>query len=338
MHILNIYFNLLLIAHFLGDFYFQPDKLVKAKDSNLLFLLLHSTIYSLTITLVILINAGWMTFAYFGCILIFHFLIDYFKIHLTKNKNHKRKLFIYIFDQLLHVFCIVGIYWITSYNDFDLLIRISKWFNKLILPGILNGYTLNSIIEIILIILILLKPTSIIIDKVFKCLKSENFNIKWIVNGNYFYSDTRIGEKPIFNYDISKYKEPNQNELLGWAKSIESIDYTIEKELPKAYCDISYYAVFSNTINDTYAHTESSKNNGFDEIDSGVIIGILERLLILLFAIINLWSSIALILTAKSIARFKQMENKEFAIKYLVGTLLSLFISLVCIWIFLTER
>ena len=46
-----------------------------------------------------------------------------------------------------------------------------------------------------------------------------------------------------------------------------------------------------------------------------------------------MYGSIALVLTAKSLARFKQLENKEFAEKYLVGTLISLVIALLTLLI-----
>lgn len=72
-----------------------------------------------------------------------------------------------------------------------------------------------------------------------------------------------------------------------------------------------------------------------NKINYGSLIGILERIIIVLLALLNLWSSIALIFTAKSIARFKQLEDKDFAQKYLIGTLLSLSITLVALLLFL---
>ena len=41
----------------------------------------------------------------------------------------------------------------------------------------------------------------------------------------------------------------------------------------------------------------------------------------------GLYTAVALVFTAKSIARYKQLEEKEFAERYLIGTLLSLFIA-----------
>jgi len=57
---------------------------------------------------------------------------------------------------------------------------------------------------------------------------------------------------------------------------------------------------------------------------AGAFIGILERLLILIFLSINQYSAIGLVLTAKSIARYKRItDDPDFAEYYLSGTLLS---------------
>jgi hypothetical protein len=63
----------------------------------------------------------------------------------------------------------------------------------------------------------------------------------------------------------------------------------------------------------------------------GSIIGKLERSVILTLGIMGLYTAIALVFTAKSIARYKQLEEKDFSEKYLIGTLLSLFIAILCI-------
>lgn len=63
------------------------------------------------------------------------------------------------------------------------------------------------------------------------------------------------------------------------------------------------------------------------ENKAGSIIGKLERLVILTLGIMGLYTAVALVFTAKSIARYKQLEEKEFAERYLIGTLLSLFIA-----------
>ena len=55
----------------------------------------------------------------------------------------------------------------------------------------------------------------------------------------------------------------------------------------------------------------------------------------LLFDIIAKWSIITrFVLTAKSVALYKQLEDKKFAEKYLVGTLFSATIAIACIGIY----
>lgn len=80
---------------------------------------------------------------------------------------------------------------------------------------------------------------------------------------------------------------------------------------------------------------EMSEQFQKNKINYGSLIGMLERIIIVLLAMLNLWSSIALVFTAKSIARFKQLEDKNFAQKYLIGTLLSLSITLIVVLIFM---
>ena len=72
-------------------------------------------------------------------------------------------------------------------------------------------------------------------------------------------------------------------------------------------------------------YKEDKEENG----NIGNIIGQMERIIIAILLISNQFGVIGFVLTAKSIARFKQLEEKDFAEKYLVGTLISVVISLV---------
>ena len=68
-----------------------------------------------------------------------------------------------------------------------------------------------------------------------------------------------------------------------------------------------------------------------EELKAGNIIGKLERIIIAILLLNNQFGVIGFVLTAKSIARFKQMENRDFAEKYLIGTLTSFLIVLLSI-------
>lgn len=61
---------------------------------------------------------------------------------------------------------------------------------------------------------------------------------------------------------------------------------------------------------------------------AGRTIGFLERAIILTLTLSGAYTSIAFVLTAKSIARYKELENKDFAEYYLVGTLLSTLLAI----------
>jgi hypothetical protein len=63
--------------------------------------------------------------------------------------------------------------------------------------------------------------------------------------------------------------------------------------------------------------------------DSGVgrLIGVLERMVMLTLVWLDQWSALGFVLTAKSIARFKELEDRAFAEAYLVGTLTSVLVA-----------
>ncbi|MFA3904493.1 DUF3307 domain-containing protein [Fusobacterium nucleatum] len=70
-----------------------------------------------------------------------------------------------------------------------------------------------------------------------------------------------------------------------------------------------------------------------EELKAGNIIGKLERIIIAILLLNNQFGVMGFVLTAKSIARFKQMENRDFAEKYLIGTLTSFLIALISVLI-----
>ena len=56
---------------------------------------------------------------------------------------------------------------------------------------------------------------------------------------------------------------------------------------------------------------------------SGRMIGSLERILVIILLLLKQYASVAIVFTAKSIARFKLLDDREFAEYYILGTLLS---------------
>lgn len=91
------------------------------------------------------------------------------------------------------------------------------------------------------------------------------------------------------------------------------------------------FKVIPKTVEQADETMENESSNENEGVRIGSWIGILEREIILMLGLLGQYGAIGFVLTAKSLARFKQLENKSFAEKYLVGTLLSAFIAIVCI-------
>ena len=65
------------------------------------------------------------------------------------------------------------------------------------------------------------------------------------------------------------------------------------------------------------------------DMSRGKLIGYIERLLVILLTYYSSYPAIAFIVTAKSIARFKQMDDRDWAEYFLLGTLTSMFLGIV---------
>lgn len=91
--------------------------------------------------------------------------------------------------------------------------------------------------------------------------------------------------------------------------------------LDKVYEKVDNY---THILNEILKVGENPIAHGFiDEVKAGKWIGILERILIVIFLYSNQFASIGFIIAVKSLARFKMLENKIFSEYYLMGTLIS---------------
>jgi hypothetical protein len=63
------------------------------------------------------------------------------------------------------------------------------------------------------------------------------------------------------------------------------------------------------------------------EYDRGRLIGLLERLIIFFLVVQSQFTTLGFVITAKGIARFKELENREFAEYFLIGTMLSVAVA-----------
>jgi len=84
--------------------------------------------------------------------------------------------------------------------------------------------------------------------------------------------------------------------------------------------------IFVRSVLHPFALSQKSIPN--TEWQRGKVIGYLERLLIYILVQFHLPSMITLIVGLKAVARFKQLEEREFAEYFLIGTLASLLFAL----------
>ena len=329
--------ELLILSHMIGDFWFQTKRINKMKGENIYYLLLHVGLYMVPITATLIIIELWFwRIIFFTLIAIAHLLIDLGKIWLDKQKKIPM-LMSFFLDQTLHI-AIIGVLVslnksnVYSINAFDLWL---KTFN----PSI-TAYA--AIMGAILIIL-LTKPTSIVIELVMKSfmkqrkiiiqtkallLSFENLEISdFIINkgmvisqavnnrilcikNKYKLSDAQL------NVIIEFVLAENQIDLMTYRIEaiIEQFRFSSEDSIAKIYEDLQLFNRLDKNI--------------------GEIIGVLERIVIVTLCALGLWTSVVLVFTAKSIARFKQLEEKDFAQKYLIGTLLSMCITLILLFLY----
>jgi hypothetical protein len=72
---------------------------------------------------------------------------------------------------------------------------------------------------------------------------------------------------------------------------------------------------------------DDDRSSGAVEVARGRAIGVLERALTLTFVLLGQFGAAGLVVAAKSLARFKALEDREFAEYFLVGTLASLLLA-----------
>ncbi len=73
---------------------------------------------------------------------------------------------------------------------------------------------------------------------------------------------------------------------------------------------------------------KESKEPDKSELNAGRIIGMLERLIIFFFVTIGQFAAVGFVIAAKSIVRYKELEDRNFAEYVLIGTLLSSLIAI----------
>lgn len=91
------------------------------------------------------------------------------------------------------------------------------------------------------------------------------------------------------------------------------------------------FGLIPKTTGITEINNESIVGIKKESVRIGSWIGILEREIILILGLLGQYGAIGFVIAAKSLARHSQLNDPVFAEKYLIGTLLSSFMALLCV-------
>lgn len=276
------------VAHLLGDFIFQSKQSIEArKEKPIITLMKHVTIHVILMGIasfvMLLIHqlffseALWRLGQAIIMIAIFHFVIDYGKIQLSKKMNSGGSLAIlFLADQILHLLAIIFIF-----NFFTGTTSLSEHFQAIysVFTGEVNFF--EKIGVTICIFILATYGAGYFLGILLQNI-APNYHFQ---DGIYRISDEKTEIK-------TKYENDGRQET----------EITTVKT-------------------EQYFHDSPAK--------IGQIIGMLERTLIVVLMMIELPQGLAFLAALKTLTRFKQFENKQFAEYYLIGTLSSSLIGII---------
>lgn len=306
-------FLLLLLAHLIADFvtqttYFNKNKkhfLHSIYSKGLLYHCIHHLL--LSVALLLLFVEWQLVFIPILIIsILLHYFVDLVKIRLEEGivadlmaKHEKEKYWIaylfekkttyFILEQLVHV---LSIYIVLS------VFRLNPSFHTIYQKLILDGQALEG-------------------------------DLRLIVLGILFVLITFTSAYFIASLMSDLQDEKTESEI---AASVDSDDKHINQmrsRIHSAKSDLIINEEYRAKNEEYTLQVQYQKYNNANENSRGKYIGILERILIIIFIVANQFTGLALLVAMKTIARFKQFEDKNFAEYYLIGTLLSLIIGIV---------
>jgi len=280
----RIVLSVLLIAHFLGDFYLQSNKMMNDKNNKWKIMGWHGLIYTMcfvTFTHVFFWHISWLFPLLISALHLFIEILKRWLLKHTSIKKHPMRLF--FADQVIHI-AIIGIvalfYAISqgiAYSSFSIQLRELYIGLHVELPA-------RQVIHLTCIFLFVWKPAGLITAKL---LETVRYNKQSVLK-----KEQKFG---IITGDIAG-KAVN----LHLQQSIDESQITVRMAQKQR---------------------------------AGRYIGILERYLTVIFFLLGQYTAIAFTLTAKSVARFKELEDADFAEQYLIGTLVSQLLAILSVLI-----
>lgn len=154
---------LFIIGHVLGDYYLQSNELAVEKNNNLGKLNVHCIIYFISMLVVSIPVFSLEVLISATVISLIHWLIDFIKFNLKKNRSitDKKEVIIYLIDQFLHVLTIIFVVLFLEINNIG--VYYINFFRFVLQNSNINLVLISSWI---LISLIIVTPCKITIKKI----------------------------------------------------------------------------------------------------------------------------------------------------------------------------
>lgn len=351
--------ELAIFAHVLSDFLFQFNWIVKFREDSkisksLLGNIIHAAIlFVITVgVLVPFVKFDWILIKYCTVIASTHSILDLIKSRIS-IKNNFLDMILFPFDQVAHIAIIITM-WYTSnftyqYDWIKLFIHNSK--TQLFLAYIhidCNQRLLSNITTFLVIYIYTIIGGDIFLTKALNLIRNgrDEVNFKlWALNvlssSIVKLKGLKLRTEYFININWARLTSP-------FRKKDKSASANPETPIQEASIDM---AEIQHSFDQTSAAVENSlnedknKDNKKKKVHIGFIqrkneeekeninhkgkyIGFIERTIILFLVINNQLTAITFLITAKSIARYPQLDNAEFAEEYILGTLGSIVIAI----------
>lgn len=308
-----------ILAHFICDFVTQTDTIIKKKHEYAVsFLsnkgLIEHVIHHIVVTVILLTifnQLSWIPLVCLFIIAISHYIIDHFKSRFSdviiKKAIHKQQFIDYLLgkrsihfltDQFLHVVIIfLVLFLFNRVASFPDIIAASY---KIFIEGVsLQPTTILLTLSIFTVLLTF--TSSVLISELLKDMKQANIKKDEIAS-----TLVKKDEDLFFQSRYSQLDDLNKN--ISVERTWEKEDKHHGKETMKM---------------------EFQQFNEVDDNSAGKYIGILERSLIGIFIVTGAYQGLIIIAALKTLTRFKQFDDKNFAEYYLIGTFLSILCALI---------
>ena len=167
-----------------------------------------------------------------------------------------------------------------------------------------------------------------------KCVKSDKYELSILIVDQIIHFGILYAISCIYTikYNVDWIPGISEKLLINFQNAPSIICAFLLCGKPAAIIVSLVFELIPKTIEKANLESIKAVNGSKKEnVRIGSWIGILEREIILILGLLGQYEAIGFVIAAKSLARHSQLNEPAFAEKYLIGTLLSTFMALLCV-------